>query len=220
NSRIEWLWVDMGVNFVHRWKAFFICLEDIHKFNVGDPHHSWLLHYPFLRQLNDACRQFQHDWNHHPISKRGHNQSPFDMQFLSNVQHGIYTEPDGPDIVDHADNINLEAEIVAEQSSHIRHAAVDVPLTTSPFHTAQTFDIFKLALQETQEQGLIPSGYGVAEDEWTGGSYPEIELITVGRGKQEYAVKLPFEVWWTQSVLWAQGLDVMTCICMMENGEL
>ncbi|KAF8550946.1 hypothetical protein OG21DRAFT_1418824, partial [Imleria badia] len=115
---------------------------------------------------------------------------------------------------------NLEAEIVAEQSSHIWHAAIDVPLTTSPFHTVQTFDVFKLALQETQERGLIPSGYGVAKDEWTGGSYPEIKLITVGCGKQEYMVELPFEVWWTQSVLWAQGLDVMTCICMMENGEL
>ncbi|KAN0082914.1 hypothetical protein V8E55_008709 [Tylopilus felleus] len=186
-----------GINFVRHWKAFFICLEDIHKLNVGNPHHLWLLHYLFLRQLNDDCQQFQHDWNHHPISKRGHNQSPLDMRFLSTVQHGVYVEPESPDVVGHSNNINLEAEIIAEQSSHVRHAAVNVSLTVSPFHTIQTFD-----------------------DEWTGGLYPEIELISVGRSKQEYMVELPFEVWWTRSVLWVQGLDIMTRICMMENGEL
>ena len=91
------------------------------------------------------------------------------MRFLSTVQHGVYAEPEnGPGIVGHSDNdIDQEAEIVAEQSSHVRHAAIDVSLTTSPL---QTFDIFRLALQETQERELIPLGYGVAEGEWTGGS--------------------------------------------------
>ena len=69
NSRIERLWVDTGINFVRQWKAFFICLEDIHELDVSNPHHLWLLHYLFLGQLNDDCQQFQYDWNHHPISK-------------------------------------------------------------------------------------------------------------------------------------------------------
>lgn len=142
------------------------------------------------------------------------------MWFLSTVQHGVYVKPESPDVVGHSNNINLEAEIIAEQSSHVRHAAVNVSPTVSPFHTIQTFDVFRLALQETQEWGLIPLDYGVAEDEWTGGLYPEIELISVGRSKQEYMVELPFKVWWTRSMLWAQGLDIMTHICMMENGEL
>ena len=146
------------------------------------------------------------------------------MQFLSAVQHGIYAEPKS--IADHSDSgesddgIDLAADIMAEQNRHIQHAAIDVPSTTSPFHTAQAFEVFRLALQETQECGIIPLGYGVAKDEWKGGSYPEIKLITIGRGIREYAVELPFEVWWTRSVLWAQGLDIMTQICMMENGEL
>ena len=76
NSRIERLWVDTGINFVCRWKAFFVHLEDIHYLDVGNPHHLWLLHFLFLGKLNDDCQQFQHDWNQHPISKRGHNQSP------------------------------------------------------------------------------------------------------------------------------------------------
>ncbi|KAF8834595.1 hypothetical protein BDN67DRAFT_876466, partial [Paxillus ammoniavirescens] len=120
---------------------------------------------------------------------------------------------------DSDNGINFQAEIMAEQSRHIRHAAVDVPSKASPLHSTQAFDIFRLALQEAQERGIIPLGYGVAEDEWTGGSYPEIKLITVGHGKQEYAVELTFKVWWTRSVLWVQGLDIMTCIFMMENRE-
>lgn len=138
------------------------------------------------------------------------------MRFLSAVQHSIYAEPESPDTTHHSDNgFNLEAKIIAEQSRHVRHAAIDVPLTTSPFHTAHAFKAFRLTFQETQEQGIVPLGYGVAKDEWTGGSYPEIKLITVGHGKWEYAVELPFEVWWTRSVLWVQGLDIMTHICMM-----
>lgn len=134
------------------------------------------------------------------------------MRFLSAAKHGVYAEPD----LD-----NQEAEIqVAEENRHVRHAAVDVPSTASPFDTAEALEVFTLAIRETQEQGIVPSGYGVAEDEWADGSYPDIELITVGRGKQEYTVELPFEVWWTRSVIWAQGLDIMTRICMMENGEL
>ncbi|KAG9313658.1 hypothetical protein JVU11DRAFT_5992 [Chiua virens] len=71
------------------------------------------------------------------------------MHFLSTVQHGVYVEPA---ITGHSDDgVNLEAEIVAEQNTHIRHAAVDVPLTTSPFHTIQAFEVFRLAVQEAQE---------------------------------------------------------------------
>lgn len=77
NSRIERLWVDAGINFVRRWKAFFIRLEDIHMLDVNNPCHLWLLHFLFLGMLDDDCREFQDDWNYHPISKRGHNQSPF-----------------------------------------------------------------------------------------------------------------------------------------------
>lgn len=76
NSCIERLWVDVGINFVRCWKAFFIRLEDIHMLDMSNSHHMWLLHHLFLGQLNDDCQQFQLDWNHHPISKRGHNQAP------------------------------------------------------------------------------------------------------------------------------------------------
>ena len=119
----------------------------------------------------------------------------------------VFTYAEPKSIANHSDSgesndgIDLVADIVAEQNRHIRHAAIDVPSTTLPFHTTQAFEVFRLALQKTQERGIIPLGYGVAKDEWKGGSYPEIELITVGHGIQEYAVELPFEVWWTHTVV-------------------
>ncbi|KAH0826074.1 hypothetical protein J3R83DRAFT_5814 [Lanmaoa asiatica] len=219
NSRIERLWVDLGINFVRRWKAFFICLEDIHMLDVSNAHHLWLLQHLFLGYLNNDCQQFQRDWNHHPISKRGHNQSPLvhhgdycyyfllinlntsqDMRFLSAVQNGVYTEPENSNPTDRysesdsdSDGDSTEVEIIAEQSRHVGHPAINVPSTpTSPFHTDQALEVFRSALHKTREQGIIPLGYGVAEDEWTGNFYPEIELITVGRGNQEYTVELPF----------------------------
>ncbi|KAH0827526.1 hypothetical protein J3R83DRAFT_4239 [Lanmaoa asiatica] len=209
NSRIERLWVDLGINFVRRWRAFFIRLEDIHMLDVSNAHHLWLLQHLFLGYLNDDCQQFQRDWNHHPISKRGHNQSPLDMRFLSAVQNGVYAEPENSNPTDRysesdgdSDGDSTEVEIIAEQSRHVGHPAINVPSTpTSPFHTDQALEVFRSALHETREQGIIPLGYGVAEDEWTGNFYPEIELITVGHGNQEYTVELPFMVWWPRSVL-------------------
>ncbi|KAF8550598.1 hypothetical protein OG21DRAFT_1525022 [Imleria badia] len=140
------------------------------------------------------------------------------------VQHGIYVEPEIQDFdpVNQLDSgINLsEAEIVAEQGGHISHPAVGGPEMTAPFHTIQAYKVFRSALQETQEQGIIPPGYGVTKEEWLGDSYPEIELIFVGHSKQEYMVELPFEVWWPWSALWVQGLDIMTRISMIKSGEL
>ncbi|KAH0835633.1 hypothetical protein J3R83DRAFT_9382 [Lanmaoa asiatica] len=200
NSRIERLWMDLGINFVRRWRAFFIRLEDIHMLDVSNAHHLWLLQHLFLGYLNDNCQQFQRDWNHHPISKQGHNQSPLDMRFLSAVQNGVYAEPENSNLTDRysesdgdSDGDSTEVEIIAEQSRHVGHPAINIPSTPmSPFHTDQALEVFRSALHETREQGIIPLGYGVAEDEWTGNFYPEIELITVGRGNQEYTVELPF----------------------------
>lgn len=76
NARIERLWRDTGVQFVCHWWAFFLCLEEIHCLRSDNPHHLWLLQHLFMEQLNYDCEWFQQDWNHHPISQRGHNQTP------------------------------------------------------------------------------------------------------------------------------------------------
>ncbi|KAF8124443.1 hypothetical protein EV363DRAFT_1178023, partial [Boletus edulis] len=103
---------------------------------------------------------------------------------------------------------------------HVRNAAVGVPPAANPFQSIEAYQAFTLAFQQAQHQGDIPTGYGVAQEEWADGLCPERQAITVGRSKRVYEMGMPFVVWWPRAVLWAQGLDVMTRISMIEHGEL
>ena len=76
NTRIERLWVEVGTQFVRAWRAFFFRLERRHYLDRSNPHHLWLLHFLFLDAINFDCQEFQKDWNAHPISGAGHDQSP------------------------------------------------------------------------------------------------------------------------------------------------
>lgn len=76
NNRIERLWVEVGAQFAHRWRAFFQRLEQLHGLDVQDESHLWLLHALFLDEINEDCEQFCSDWNSHPVSGVGHDESP------------------------------------------------------------------------------------------------------------------------------------------------
>ncbi|KAG1864580.1 hypothetical protein C8R48DRAFT_601657, partial [Suillus tomentosus] len=55
--------------------------------------HHWLLGVLFLNALNDDCRQFQQEWNSHPI--RGSDtryRSPQDMRLLGQASLGVYED--------------------------------------------------------------------------------------------------------------------------------
>ncbi|KAJ6491001.1 hypothetical protein C8R45DRAFT_764018, partial [Mycena sanguinolenta] len=71
NTRVERLWVEVGSQFARRWRGFFLRLERRHHLDRNNPHHLWLLHYLFLHDINKECEEFQHQWNHHPISGAG-----------------------------------------------------------------------------------------------------------------------------------------------------
>ncbi|KAJ7189050.1 hypothetical protein C8R46DRAFT_877303, partial [Mycena filopes] len=91
NTRIERLWVEVGVQFARRWRAFFTRLGDLHSLDRKNPHHVWLLHRLFLGNINEDCRAFQSQWNAHPISGRGaQDQSPADLRFLGQLNDGVY----------------------------------------------------------------------------------------------------------------------------------
>ena len=76
NTRIERLWVEVGCQFARAWRVFFRRLERLHLLDRSNTHHLWLLHFLFLDAINSDCLDFQNDWNSHPISGAGHNQSP------------------------------------------------------------------------------------------------------------------------------------------------
>ena len=84
NTRIERLWVEVGRQFVRAWRAFFRRLERLHLLDRSNTHHLWLLHFLFLDTINSDCLEFQNEWNSHPISGAGHNQSP-NVNFFTNL---------------------------------------------------------------------------------------------------------------------------------------
>ncbi|KAJ7872820.1 hypothetical protein B0H14DRAFT_2344567, partial [Mycena olivaceomarginata] len=90
NTRIERLWVEVGSQFARRWRAFFYRLEAQHRLDRTNPHHLWLLHFLFLDLINEDCEDFRTEWNCHPISGEGHDQSPEDMCLIGQVQDGLY----------------------------------------------------------------------------------------------------------------------------------
>lgn len=70
------MWVEVGTQFAIQWRGFFVRLERHHGLSPDKPGHLWLLHLLFLQDINHDCSRFQHDWNHHPISGGGRNQTP------------------------------------------------------------------------------------------------------------------------------------------------
>ncbi|KAJ7096141.1 hypothetical protein C8R44DRAFT_644623, partial [Mycena epipterygia] len=231
NTRIERLWVEVGTHFARSWRAFFIRLERLHGFDRDNPHHLWLLHYLFLSQINNDCKTFQEHWNHHPISGKGKNQTPLDMRLIGELKYGRYT--------DNLDNIHpevvarynddviqsnkwiqddMDAAIAEDQGRHIRHEPIDVPKHSSPFSTVEAEELFSQALSTVQAEGIVPVGLGVAEAEWEGGIYSEVEVIKVGRKDSE--VDIPFSVWWPRAVAWVQGLELMVRVQAAENGDI
>ncbi|KAJ6481611.1 hypothetical protein DFH09DRAFT_1253181 [Mycena vulgaris] len=92
NTRIERLWVEVGSQFARRWRAFFYRLEALHGLDRTNPHHLWLLHLLFLDLINEDCDDFRAEWNCHPISGEGHDQSPEVAISHIGVQDGVYVD--------------------------------------------------------------------------------------------------------------------------------
>ncbi len=78
------MWLEVGTQFAIYWRAFFTRLERRHALDPEKPSHLWLLHLLFLDEINKSCMAFQQEWNHHPISGAGRNQTPA-VSMLSNL---------------------------------------------------------------------------------------------------------------------------------------
>ncbi|KAJ7575657.1 hypothetical protein C8J56DRAFT_798462 [Mycena floridula] len=238
NTRIERLWVEVGTQFVRRWRAFFNRLERLHHLNVKKPHHLWLIHVLFLDQINDDASEFQEVWNSHPIAGEGHDRSPNDMQFLGQTRFGRYHDdcdnvhPDtikkyygvdgrvrretGETGAGNANDERQEVEDISDriskdQEPHIKHEAVKVPRHANPFlNSPQHEDTFFSALAEVIEKKVIPSGYGVLPGEWDEDGYPDIELLAVGRRNKPVVLSLAEPIWLARAEYWVQALSLLS----------
>ncbi|KAJ7122623.1 hypothetical protein C8R43DRAFT_899656, partial [Mycena crocata] len=226
NTRIERLWVEVGSQFARRWRGFFQRLKRLHKLDPDNPHHLWLLHYVFLDNINQDCREFQENWNNHPISGKGGDQTPADMRLLGELNYGRYSddfENIHPEVLERYGNegdclADIDLAIAGDQDRHIRHEAIDVVENQCPFETEQATVIFCQALEDVTSSEIIPEHFGVAEAEWEERFYGETEKVKVGR--KDVEIVLPFQVWWPRAVAWAQGLELMVRIQAAENGDM
>jgi hypothetical protein len=90
NVRIERLWADVTAQIGATWSELFTILEIRHGLNINNVYHIWLLHYLFLRQLNEQLHFFMEAWNQHQIRIRdGPNRSPADMFGFDMIVHGV-----------------------------------------------------------------------------------------------------------------------------------
>ncbi|KAJ6497288.1 hypothetical protein C8R45DRAFT_898592 [Mycena sanguinolenta] len=225
NTRIERLWVDVGSQFVRRWRGFFQRLERLHYLDSDRPGHLWLLHTLFLDSINENCEEFQNNWNTHPMNGAGTaNKSPNDMRLLGQVQHGVYedecrglhpetiqkyygtgippeeVDEEEPDIADH---------IRIDQGPQVRHDAIEVPDNTNPFsdHPGKE-GMFFAVLEDIVRQERVPVGYVVLPEEGDEDGYPDVEILSAGK-KTRIEVSLAHPIWLQRAKLWVQGLNVL-----------
>ncbi|KAJ6479151.1 hypothetical protein C8R45DRAFT_832988, partial [Mycena sanguinolenta] len=238
NTRIERLWVEVGTQFVRRWRGFFGHLERLHHLDAGRPEHLWLLHTLFLDMINADCAEFQATWNAHPMAgEQTFNKSPSDMRLLGQARFGIYRDdceglhPDtikkyygvhGSERVGHVgagnppdedeEDCDLEDHIRSDQDTQIRHDAVDVPDHRNPFgDDSETEGRFFAVLAEVVRKEITPAGYGMLPEEWDEDGYPDIEILRAGkRLKKEITVSLEHLIWAERARLWVQGLNVLS----------
>lgn len=143
------------------------------------------------------------------------------QQYYGTTQNGVHrqshqtgagnpVEENDPDVSgpEEEDPVNdLGARIAQDQEHHIRHDPIPVPDHASPFGELE--HIFRTGLQELEESGYIPDGYGIREDEWEDGEYPSFEILKTGRKRKELRVSLPDHIWRRRAQKWVRGLDAM-----------
>ncbi|KAJ6462900.1 hypothetical protein C8R45DRAFT_841390 [Mycena sanguinolenta] len=239
NTRIERLWVEVGSQFVRRWRGFFNRLERLHHLDPDRPDHLWLLHTLFLDSINEDCEEFQSNWNAHPIDGMGTaNKSPNDLRLLGQVRHGVYQDecqglhPETiekyygvygtaragrqggagipPDEND-AEEPGIAEHIRADQGPQIRHDAIEVPDHKNPFsEDPETEEQFYAVFEHIVRQDITPVGYGVLSEEWDEDGYPDVEILSGGKQmKTRVTISLAHPIWLQRAKLWAQGLNVL-----------
>ncbi|KAJ7939066.1 hypothetical protein B0H13DRAFT_1587356 [Mycena leptocephala] len=113
---------------------------------------------------------------------------------------------------------DIDTAIAEDQEHHTRHEPVDVPKHESPFKSEEAAQIFSAALADVKAQEIMPRHLGVSPAEWGDEGYPETEMAKAGR--KDIEITLLLSVWWPRAVAWAQGLELLSKIQAVENGDI
>ena len=108
------------------------------------------------------------------------------------------------------DGHSLRTQVADAQQSQIRHDAIEVPSSASPFTDDPELEAkFFAALDTLQSHPGLPPGYGLLPEEMEEG-YEVMEVIRSGRrGRKELVVDLPEIVWRPRAELWGKALYLL-----------
>ncbi|KAH9833125.1 uncharacterized protein C8Q71DRAFT_672784, partial [Rhodofomes roseus] len=107
---------------------------------------------------------------------------------------------------------NLVAQIIANQASNIRHAAIKVARHKNPFESQEDEDAFWVTLDSVTDTGFVPRHMNIREEEWEQDGYPTHENLVVGKRKPPLRVELPHELWLPRAEAWCRAVWVLTQI--------
>ena len=106
-----------------------------------------------------------------------------------------------------------------ETEGEMRHEAVPVPDHNFPFDDNELI-LFTKALQNLQEGGELPSGYGLCPEEWDYLGYFALGTIHAGRrGRKELQIALPDHIWRPRAERWGIALYLMNQIMYSSSSE-
>ena len=104
---------------------------------------------------------------------------------------------------------NIAQQIEEDQSEQVRHEGVDVAQHRSPLTPDKTAT-FAQALKTAQDEDIVPSGYGILEEEWDEGSYPDVEVLRTRRkGGKVFIVSLEEPIWKERAKFWCQAVAIL-----------
>lgn len=96
---------------------------------------------------------------------------------------------------------------------NIHHKPVDVPDGKCPFTREELVNL-DACIAHVRQLGYLPHGYGVLQEEWEDGVYPEVEELPIGQAQRTKFIHLPSHVWLPRAVLWTQAL------CVLQTSEI
>jgi hypothetical protein len=137
---------------------------------------------------------------------------PVKVRQSGQVGAGHPTDEDSNDSNSDRDEDHIQdivQQIEEDQTDQIRHEGVDVAQHRSPF-TADEAAAFARALKTVLDEDIVPSGYGILEEEWDEGVYPDVEVLKTRRkGGKVFVVSLAEPIWKARAKLWCQAVAIL-----------
>lgn len=159
--------------------------------------------------------------NCHPASRRSHGAgNPLD-------ESDNDSEHSGPSAIsiDEAEEDDIDWEDIEEKiadgiAENFHDEPVPVPPNSVPFQGDEGLNLYRQGLQYLRDQNILPTGFGITEDELEEEGYPALGFIPGRRRGHQLQVLLPIGIWKPRAEKWVQALHTMILIQNLEENNM